>query len=223
MNLFTEIPASKRSLAQRKLIHGVGINDANYIIQPLIDGKQTRCHFYVVWKSMIERCYSKKFQEKNPTYMGCSVAKEWLTFSSFRQWMEARNWVGLELDKDILVSDNKVYSQETCMFVSSQINTLLSGNATKRGKYPQGIYWHKKSGKFIAQCNVGGRKRYLGLFSTQKEAEYTYLIFKAGVIEAFSSSDEVSKDERLSKALMAHSYLFIIKADALLSQLENAK
>ena len=180
MNLFTEIPASKRSLAQRKLIHGVGINDANYIIQPLIDGKQTR-------------------------------------------WMEARNWVGLELDKDILVSDNKVYSQETCMFVSSQINTLLSGNATKRGKFPQGIYWHKKSGKFIAQCNVGGRKRYLGLFSTQKEAEYTYLIFKAGVIEAFSSSDEVSKDERLSKALMAHSYLFIIKADALLSQLENAK
>lgn len=39
MRMFKEIPASKKSLAPRKPIYGVGINDAGYITSLRIDGK----------------------------------------------------------------------------------------------------------------------------------------------------------------------------------------
>lgn len=82
----------------RKLVHGAGINDAGYEVTKYgiigcFDGKQKRkrvwiCPFYQVWKSMLERCFSTKFQERNPTYKRCSVSEEWLTFTSFKSWME---------------------------------------------------------------------------------------------------------------------------------------
>ena len=64
----------------RSLICGVGVNDANYATS----GKRM-CPFYRRWINMLERCYSEKFQEKNPTYRGCSVCEEWLTFSNFKR------------------------------------------------------------------------------------------------------------------------------------------
>lgn len=178
MNEFKEIPASKKSIAFRKPICGIGTNDADYITQPVINGKQMRCPYYVAWASMLGRCYSAKYQASHPTYAGCSVVKEWLTFSNFKKWMKHQDWRGKQLDKDILIVGNKVYSPDTCIFVSSAVNKLLIDSAAKRGDYPQGVAWDKIMGKYRSYCNVNGKLKHLGYFGRANEAEVAYLEFK---------------------------------------------
>lgn len=89
----------------KKTIYGVGTNDANY----LVVNKGVRCPYYKKWSSMLERCFSKSLHKKHPTYIGCTVCNEWLLFSNFRSWMMKQEWVGMELDKDIISIGNKKY------------------------------------------------------------------------------------------------------------------
>ena len=126
--------ASKNSISRRKLICGVGINDAPYssLIGYTIDGKQIRCPFYIRWKSLIQRCYSEKNWKqtnkhgylKNAQYEKCVVVEEWHKFSNFKKWMELQNWEGNHLDKDILFPGNNTYGPDTCLFVPPY--TILS-------------------------------------------------------------------------------------------------
>lgn len=174
MNEFQHIPATASSLASRKPVFGVGINDANYLTQPRIDGKQVRCPFYQAWKGMLSRAYSTAFHIRRPTYSDCTVTAEWLAFSNFRSWMVEQDWQGRELDKDLLLPGNKVYGPDTCVFVSSQINTLLNDHAADRGLYPQGVCFHKASGKFRAKISIHGKTKYLGYFTTPTAASTAY-------------------------------------------------
>ena len=77
-----------------RLVYGAGINDADYVVVKLgtieVNGVRKRkrvwyCPYYRVWTHMLERCYSDKYQDRKPTYKGCSVSEEWLRFSNFRQ------------------------------------------------------------------------------------------------------------------------------------------
>lgn len=124
----------------KRLIYGVGINDSK---STYIEGK--RCKYYVTWKSMLQRCYSLKYKNKNPTYANCSVCDEWLTFSNFKAWMVKQNWEGKDLDKDILIEGNKIYSPETCFFISRRINTLLNVSKKRIGSLPLGVTFNKKN------------------------------------------------------------------------------
>jgi len=40
MNEFKEIPATKQSLAMRKPVYGIGINDAKYMVTQIVSGKR---------------------------------------------------------------------------------------------------------------------------------------------------------------------------------------
>ena len=75
----------------------------------------------------------------SPTYKGCSVSEEWLRFSNFKRWMEKQDWDGKQLDKDILFEGNKVYSAETCVFVTSVVNSFTSDSGAKRGEWLIGV------------------------------------------------------------------------------------
>lgn len=81
---------------------------------------------YICWKSMLQRCYSKAYQKHKPTYIGCTVALDWHNFQNFAEWFEEnydyKSKENLQLDKDILVKGNKVYSPETCCFVTNSVN-----------------------------------------------------------------------------------------------------
>src|SRR5690554_592214 len=126
----------------KKLVHGVGINDADYAVEKRemvvgADGKQKQklvwvCPCYRAWRDMLKRCYSAKFQERQPAYKGCSVAKEWHTFSNFKSWMETQEFEGLELDKDLLFVGNKVYGAEKCVFVTKLVNSFTNDQRAKR-------------------------------------------------------------------------------------------
>lgn len=211
MTQFIEIPASLHSLAMRKPLQGVGINDADYITQPRISGKNLVCPYYRAWRDMIARSYSAKLQEKQQTYIGCSVSREWLTFSNFREWMQGQDWKGKELDKDILIPGNKIYGPNTCIFVSSQINTLLNDNSSIRGKYPQGVCWHKRDQQYNARCKVNGKKKWIGYFATITEAECAYLLFKSNLIKKTAYEEEAESNPILQQALLQHAKIITDK------------
>ena len=88
---------------------------------------------------MLTRCYSKKYLESYPSYIGTSVCSEWLSAKAFRKWMEQQDWHGKCLDKDIIVPGNKLYSPETCAFVLPATNSFVIACDARRGDYPIGV------------------------------------------------------------------------------------
>lgn len=96
---------------------------------------------YQAWRNMLVRCYCDKYQLKNPTYKGCSVDDEWHNFQNFAEWLEKnnpRNTKKLELDKDIKVDGNKVYSSETCLLVTRAENNEKASCRERKIKSPDG-------------------------------------------------------------------------------------
>ena len=202
MNNFPIIPVTKRATSLRRLIYGVGVNDATYLTEVKVDGKRVACPFYVKWKSMLQRSYSSLYQKKMPTYIGCKVCSEWLTFSIFRSWMASQRWEGMQLDKDLLVDGNKTYSPEKCLFISSKLNSLLNDCGSSRGKYKQGVHFKKSHKRYGAECSIEGKKVRLGYFKTEEEASFAYNKFKKEhVINiAMSQSDLKLRQALLTKA-----------------------
>ena len=165
-----------------KLVHGVGVNDLGYRTRVYEEvtkngGKRILksvflCKYYTAWGSMLERCYSKKFLESRPSYIGTSVCSEWLYATAFKKWLEQQDWHGKCLDKDIVVPGSKLYSPETCAFVLQATNSFVTARDACRGDYPIGVSLHKLAGKYIALCQnlFTGKLEHLGYFSTPEEA-----------------------------------------------------
>jgi hypothetical protein len=140
-----------------------------------IDGKVQRV--YNRWKSMFTRCYYPDELSRHPTYAGCTVAEEWHNFQVFAEWYYQQpnhDKQGFHLDKDLLVTGNKVYGPDFCSFVPNRINKLLTNSARSRGKYPQGVSKHRKDGKYYASLCVDNRQKCLGGYATPEEAVEVY-------------------------------------------------
>ena len=188
---------------KRIRVCGVGVNDADYNISRSLGGRIIwRCPFYVVWSSMLVRCYSEKEKLRLPTYKDCKVCDEWHTFSKFKAWMETQDWEGKDLDKDLLKEGNKVYSPEMCIFVDHKINTFVLDHGKGRGKYMIGVYLHKRINKFIARCSnpFNDKQESLGAFHTQLEAHLAWKARKHQLACQLADS-EYCNDDRLAEAL----------------------
>lgn len=184
-----------------KLVHGHGINDAKYNISPRVGRKREMCPFYQKWVNMIYRCYSPKFHKNNPTYIGCTVCDEWLSFMAFRGWMMAQDWQGMELDKDIIIPDNKMYSPDTCCFIPKSLNNLMTDSASTRGKLAKGVHCSQHGKMFIAQCRHKGKQKYLGSFDTEAEASAAYLKRKREIITETANEQA---NPRIRDGLLLH-------------------
>lgn len=197
-----------RSSAMANNMHcGVGRNDASYQVttNTVISGKTKtlwRCPLYLVWSGMIKRCYSKAEQAQHPTYIGCSVAPEWHSFSEFREWMLMQDWEGKHLDKDILFPGNKVYSPCTCIFASRQLNNFITDRRASRGEWPIGVCWHKDSGKFTAYCKnpYTGKQEHLGYFT---EPDAAHEAWRARKHQHALRYADMQTDQRIARALRA--------------------
>ena len=193
------------------LIFNVGINDADYVTTKYEyytneDGKRKKrliwvCPYSRRWKNMLERCYSEKYQQRSPTYRGCSVCDEWLTFSKFKEWMVTQDWEGKTLDKDILYPGNKVYSPETCVFISRQVNSFVVECGAARGEYPIGAIWDIGTNRFRASCSCieTGKIKFLGHYNTWEESHAAWLQFKLKQAKLLA---EQQSDPRVAEALI---------------------
>lgn len=188
-------------MSRTRLIYGIGISDADYTVKKITNNKEISCPYYRTWKAMMRRCYSDKFHQMCPTYIGCSVHEEWLSFMAFRAWMIKQDWKGKQLDKDITKPGNKIYSPSFCVFVTQDINKLLTDSAAIRGKYPQGVYFNKFANKFQAYIKINGIKKSLGYFSGPGKAAKAYVNAK------YSHIIEIAKeqlDPRIKSGLILH-------------------
>jgi hypothetical protein len=164
--------------------------------------KENRVYFNK-WKEMIRRCYSERHQERQPTYKECTVAEEWHNFQIFAEWMESnynpKIMQGWQLDKDILVKGNKVYSPETCCFVPSEVNLLFVKNDKVRGSLPIGV---RKSGrKFYAKLFKNKKQTELGSFYTAEEAFKCYKFHKEQYIKEVADKWKDQLDPRVYEAM----------------------
>lgn len=183
------------------LVFGIAYND---VAEPVSKNKLA----YTRWHGMLERCYSKTYQEQHPTYESCYVCEQWLNFSAFLEWFNDNYVSGYDLDKDILIQGNKVYSPETCCFVPNEINKLLTDRKLHRGECCLGV--RVKNGRYYARCNNNtGHPVPLGGFASEDDAFQAYASFKADVISGVAK-DYFSKGlikQNVYKALLNYKIL----------------
>ena len=144
--------------------------------------------FYSLWKDMFKRCYNEKYLCRFPSYVGCSVCEQWHNYQNFAKWCCDNYYTientKMELDKDILVKGNKIYSQETSVFVPKDINCLFIKRNKCRGLLPLGVYLHSDKDKFVAQSyDINKKMKYLGRYNTPEEAFSVYKKYKEDVIK----------------------------------------
>lgn len=196
-------PANNRSIAQRKPVFGVGVNDSLYVTNPRIDGIQVIDPCYDSWASALRRCHSVRWHEEHKTYACCSIDSDWITFSVFREWWLDHQVDGWSLDKDILFIGNKLYSEHTCVFVTAAVNTFVTDRGADRGEHMIGCYWKKSSGKFSSQCwnPITGKREHLGYFTSELDAHLAWKNRKLELAPMLCAQFP-SIDERILPALI---------------------
>lgn len=185
-----------------KLVYGVGIYEKGQYAGS-VAGRMTR--EYHLWKNMLERCYSPRFQEKNRTYVGCSVSEGFKNFQYFAEWCNKQvgfGNMGWQLDKDLLSWGNKEYNESSCAFIPRDLNLLLISSGAARGLYPIGVHWCKRDGKFNARLSMNGKAKNLGNFDNPKEAFSVYKAVKEAHVKEVAEKYKYLIDSRVYDALM---------------------
>ena len=187
-------------------VYGVGILGTKYPSK--VSGVTTK--EYVPWCSMLKRCYSDSYKKKNPTYKDCEVSDNFKSYEYFYEWCHKQVGFGndsngnpFHLDKDLLIKGNKVYSENTCVFIPSEINSLLIKREALRGEYLIGVYWSKTNKAFRARVNKNkGASEHLGYFNTELEAFNAYKVAKETYIKEQANKFKSQIDPRAYEALM---------------------
>ena len=187
-------------------VHGVGVLGTKYPSK--VNGVKTK--EYELWHSMLTRCYSDVYKKKNQTYISCEVSNNFKSYEYFYEWCNKQISFGVDgngnpfqLDKDLLIKGNKIYSENTCVFIPKEINSMLIKSDKKRGEYLIGVCWHKKDKTFKATVRRNkGKPEYLGSFKTEIEAFNAYKQVKENFIKEQANKWKSHIDERAYLALI---------------------
>lgn len=146
---------------------------------------------YQVWHSMIARCYDIN----SPGYRfyggkGVTVCERWLCFENFLEdviyipgyddWLDNPGKYQLDKDKyqNGITISNKIYSLETCCFISRIENTCIMNknkNETSNtaSKYT-GVSLSNEGTNYRASITVDNKKYGLGTYETEEAAANVY-------------------------------------------------
>lgn len=183
-----------------KNVQGVGyLGVGGYVAY--CNGKDSIC--YITWVNMLRRCYDENNRKRNPSYEGCSVCEEWLCFQVFASWYYSQRGCdkGFHLDKDLLVSGNKMYSPETCCLVPKDINALISYKYKKKNTMPTGVAQRSET-RFRACLNVFGKNKIIGTFDTVEEAAIAYKCAKEDYVKLVANKWKDSIENSVYESLM---------------------
>lgn len=175
----SEYPGTGRG-RKRRHVFSAGINDADYVTAPTVNGASLQCPAYLTWRDMVKRVYSEKYLTIRPTYRGSKLCEDWHYFSVFREWWMQNVIDGYQLDKDLLVENNRTYAPETCIYIPPWLNTFTSDHRGYRGPCKIGADYNKKKGMFRAQCRhpLTRAREHLGLYVSEDEAHDAWLTRK---------------------------------------------
>lgn len=145
-------------------VYGIGYNSLTIEEAPRTELYK---RIYQKWRAMIYRC-TEKFQNKYPTYKGVTCSKSWLDFKNFYYdvpslpgydfWVKNPNH-GIMLDKDTVVEGNKIYSKETCCFIShAESNRDVNKRHPESLIKARNVYVEKSSLPIIAKNKITGEE-----------------------------------------------------------------
>ena len=136
---------------------------------------------------MNTRCYNPNYHKVKPGYKDCTICNEWLDDRElFYEWVDMNFYKikgepTVELDKDILLPGNKIYSPDTCIFVPKRINDLfIHIHGRVDNGLPAGVTYSEKTGTYkvsaMLTCDDSDKKKnvVLGYYDTIEEAFDVY-------------------------------------------------
>lgn len=147
-----------------------------------------------VWHNINTRCkVGSSKQAKHNSYIGCTNGFK--DFQELAEWCQSQygyrnkesNGKFWQLDKDLKIQGNKVYSPDTCIFVPNRVNSLLISCDSSRGSTPLGVSLFRRTGQFQVRCS--GVPKHLGYFNCEFEAHRTWQKSKVKVIRKICSDD----------------------------------
>lgn len=191
------------------LVCGMGFNDNKYLAR---SGSKTTAE-YTAWASMLRRCKESTWI-RQPTYVGTTCSENFKNYSFFYEWCQKQVGFGerdsagnkWQLDKDLLVKGNKIYSEDTCVFVPPVLNLLLSRCSSSKGDFPLGVSWSKAAQKYVAQCGEGKKDKstYIGVYNTVEEAFLSYKTIKEFRVKQVAEEYKSQLDTRTYDALLKY-------------------
>jgi len=177
-----------------------------YLKSYTVGGIHYKTREYQLWKNIKLRCnfiYSDKV--RNSRYKECKFSDNFKDFQYFANWCNKQ--IGFNskdskgnyyyIDKDICVTGNKIYGEDTCVFVPQVLNQFSLNTKSRRGKYPIGVYWAKQNKKFRAAIGINNVQYILGLVDTEEEAFNLYKIAKEKAAKDFAKEYETLDDLRV--------------------------
>ena len=166
-----------------------------------IKGKHVQ--HYSIWTGAVCRCYCPVRLAKRPSYNGCTLSKEFLCYQNFAEWYTTHESYGLgyELDKDLLVKGNKVYSAETCTLIPREINLAIRTDRKKDSDLPVGVLKNKIGG-YTAGVRIKSKDCHLGTFNTTEEASAAYVEAKEAYVKDVALEWKDKIEPRAFEALM---------------------
>ena len=185
---------------KREPIFGLGVNDLDYNMWS-VNG--TLCKAGQMWRDIIKRVASEKFQNKRPEYKGCTISNEWIYASNFVNWVKSQDYKNKSIDKDIIVIGNKHYSKETCCLVTNEVNSLMCiSSRNNKNNLLLGVTYRNK---YISQISFKGEHYHIGNFNLECEAHNAYRLKRAEFIRILASEEN---DKIIIDGLIRHAERF---------------
>lgn len=171
------------------------------------DGKRIKVLQYSTWLALLGRCYSEEESRKYFSYRNCVASENFKSYEYFYEWCTSQIGFGREgfrLDKDLLVKGNKVYGENTCIFLPNEVNLALISRKDYRGDCPIGVI-QKGKGVYEAAVRMGrGVRKVKGGFKTKEEAFIFYKSHKENFIHSLGEKYRNDIDPRAYEALIKY-------------------
>lgn len=161
---------------------------------------------YVVWNSMLKRCYSDTRHFVSPKYAGKTVSDFFLNYSNFHEWYTDQKGhdLGWDLDKDLLVSGNSEYSPESCVLVPKEINNVIVKDLSGVSEY-YGV--HLIRDKFRVCVQYMRKNYHLSFHDNLEEASETYIFYKQKLLHEVAEKWKGVVSDRCYNALINYSVI----------------
>lgn len=163
---------------------------------------ESKC--YKSWSGMMKRVYNPISESTKVNYGDCSVDESWFYIGNYADWFDKQvlqeNW---QLDKDLLIPGNRVYSENACVFLPREVNTFLTNRANHRGEWPIGVTYHPRLNKWQATCSNNNRGNvYIGVYTSPDAAFQAYKSVKEKYARELAEKWKGIIDDRAYEALM---------------------
>jgi hypothetical protein len=131
------------------------------------------------------------------SYAAVDISDMFKDPQKFCEWAIAqKGWgLGYTLDKDLLSTDKKVYSEENCVFLPREINIAIIA-----GKNPKIQY--SEVDKYHLCGNLGGEEILVVGFKTEEEALEAYCKYRESYVKKLATEYKEEISERAYAALM---------------------